>query len=129
MVAQKMSNVKKYRVIINSEEFNDWGAGQCHEEILGEYATLQEANDAAREHMMYSDYFRGWADKYYCDKPPPYCSWNIPDECKWEDYDGSSEEIHVVDICAHEEVKKNGEDWRFCLNTDANPVKDRRVNE
>lgn len=103
-MSQKSSSAiekkKKYRVVLNSTIFNDFGCGEDHEEIIGEYANLKEANDAARDAM------ENWygAATHYGDRSRME---NIA-YGKYYD-DGSFEEIHVVETSAHEEAKLHGD--------------------
>ena len=88
-MSQKSSSAiekkKKYRVVLNSTIYNDFGCGEDNEDIIGEYANhLKEANDAAREAM------ENWygAATHYGDIG---CVWRLLYD------DGSFEEIHVVE--------------------------------
>lgn len=81
------------------------GSGSDEEEyVVGEYATREEANKAARDEMESIPQFEDWGEGQFAGKSPPYSSIDGP-------FDAIADEdefvkIYVVDIAKEEEKEK-----------------------
>jgi hypothetical protein len=99
MADNKTNPAMKWRVVMANypHERLDWEYYERH--ILGEYATEEEAIEAAKEKMVQMGQFQGWAndddDDGYYHGGPPYSTTDDPDGALDED---EHTDIYVEEI-------------------------------
>jgi len=93
---------KNYRVIRNTYPRNDVSCGDEH--VVGEFATREQANEAARTEMSNTCQFEDWGEDEFANKPPPYSSADGPFEAIADE--DEFVDIYVVDIAKEKVAEK-----------------------
>ena len=91
-----------FRVIRKTYPSNG-SESNTEEHVVGEYATREQANDAARTEMNNTCQFEDWGEDQFAGKPPPYSSAEGPFEVTADE--DEFVDISVVDIVKEEATK------------------------